>query len=375
MDQMSASGALQRGMRPEARFITLCLREPDAQTAGDLRAAADAVQDWESVLDTAGRHTLTGFVRRAVLREAIALPAPAERRLREAEYAGVQQVMRLDVELAGLLEALATEAVPLIVLKGPVLARTIYPRQTLRPYADIDLTVQEQHEARVVEALQARGFSETAYEAEEARRAHAGHVDEASAFHRMFWSADGQVLFEVHLDPLQLGLRATCEAGRWARARPVPTLPGALMLGPADQLVQLSVHAHRHGYSRLIWLKDLDLLLRAQGDRIDWDLVVDTARQEGVGASVWYSLHLAGLLLGAPVPREALAQLAPTRPVRALYDLIWPVRRIANLEGFNRRRAVQFHPAERWRGMLPSLVLMGRRRDRARAIARAVFHR
>jgi hypothetical protein len=375
MDAMSAAPPGHRGLRPEARFITLCLREPDETTPSELRAAALAVRDWPALLELARRHTLIGFVRRATIRESLVIPASVERHLREAEHASVQQVMQLDLALAGVLEGLAADAVTIIVLKGPVLSRTIYPRKSLRPYADVDLTVQEEHEARVADALQSQGFSETEYEAEEARREHAGHIEEASPFHRMFESADGQVLFEVHVDPLQLGLRTACEAARWERAEPVPGLPGALMLGPADQLVQLSVHAHKHGYSRLIWLKDLDLLLRTQADRIDWDLVVSTASEEGVDASVWYSLRLAERLLGSPFPAPVLARLAPNRPLRALYDLVWPVRRIANLEGFDRRRAVQFHPAERWRGMLPSLVLMGRRRERARAIARAIFHR
>jgi hypothetical protein len=40
-----------------------------------------------------------------------------------------------------------------------------------------------------------------------------------------------------------------------------------------------------------------------------------------------------------------------------------------------RRRAVQFLAADSWRGMLPNLVLMGRRGDRLRAIASAVLGR
>jgi hypothetical protein len=136
-----------------------------------------------------------------------------------------------------------------------------------------------------------------------------------------------------------------------------------------------AVHVHKHGFDRLIWLKDLDLLLRAHRDRLDWNLVTRVAREEGVQASVWYTLRLAGALLGAPVPRRPLARLRPNPLVRALYGLVWPSSRIADLHGHMRRRAVQFHAAESWRGMLPTLVLMGRRRDRARAIVRSVLRR
>jgi hypothetical protein len=140
------------------------------------------------------------------------------------------------------------------------------------------------------------------------------------------------------------------------------------MLGPEDQLVHLCVHAHKHGFSRLIWLKDIDLLLRTGGSGFDWDLAVDTARREGVQSSVWYGLRLASALLRTPAPRAQLERLHPGPLVRALYHLIWPVARIADLDGYMRRRGVQFHAAESWRGTLPSLVLMGRRRTRARAM-------
>lgn len=165
-----------------------------------------------------------------------------------------------------------------------------------------------------------------------------------------------------------------CEAERWARAAPLPGVPGALMLGLEDQVVQLSVHVNKHGFSRLIWLKDLDLLLRAHGPALDWALVEQQARREGVAASVWYTLELTRALLGCPLP-AAVGRLRPSWAMRGLYRATWPVRRIASLEGFLQRRAVQFFVSESLRGMLPSLVFMGRKGVRARMLALAVLRR
>jgi hypothetical protein len=130
---------------------------------------------------------------------------------------------------------------------------------------------------------------------------------------------------------------------------------------------------HKHGFNRLIWLKDLDLLLRAYQHQLDWDLVTSVARQEGVQASVWYTLYLTRMLLATPIPAGLLERLQPALPLRALYSQVWPARRIANLNMQMRRRAVQFHLAESWRGTLPSLLLMGRRLDRARSIVQTIF--
>lgn len=358
----------------EARFITLCVREREAVRAGEVRSAALAVRDWEAVVQMAARHRVAAFVQQAAAREAAELPAPARDALHLAALAALAHVMLLDRHLPRLAEMLAAAAVPAIVLKGPALVRAIYPSSALRPYADIDLTVQDRHEAAAAAVLAAAGFEEVPCGAGEAQRAHTGHVHEAADYHRMFMAEGGRVLVELHVDPLQLGLRPRCEQGRWQRAVPVPELPGLLMLCPEDQVVQLSVHAHKHGFDRLIWLKDLDLLLRAYGDTLDWALVARVARQEGVRASVWLGLRLARQLLGAPAPAAVLALLRPAPLVRVLYGLVWPTAQIADLGGKMRRRAVQFHAADSWRGMLPSLILQGRRQDRARAVLRAVLH-
>jgi hypothetical protein len=139
------------------------------------------------------------------------------------------------------------------------------------------------------------------------------------------------------------------------------------MLGPEDQVVQLAVHAQKHGFERLIWLKDIDLLLRAYDGRLDWTLIGRIAEREGVRGPVWYALAFARRMLATPVPPAVLNDIRPMSPVRVLYRLVWPPARIEALQGHMRRRAVQFHAADSLRGMAPALLLLGRRRDRATA--------
>jgi hypothetical protein len=182
-----------------------------------------------------------------------------------------------------------------------------------------------------------------------------------------------KAVIELHADPLQLGLRPACESDRWSRAEPLPCVDGALMLAPCDQVVHLAVHAHTHGYNRLIWLKDLDVLTRSPR-QIDWDLVVSTAFREGVESPVWYALSMTRQLLETPIPSDVLARLSPALPVRALYRRFWPFNQLARLQGRSHPRAVQFNP-DSLRGMLPSLVLLGRRGYRGRAVLDAILAR
>ena len=351
----------------EACFVKLCACEPDPLARGVLRAAATRVEDWGAVVRIAEQHRVTAFVRRALVREDLPIPAPAAHALRRAVATYQALAMLLDAELARTTSALATAGIPVIVLKGPVLARSIYPDAALRPYGDIDLTVQEGDDTAAAATLRSLGYQEIPCGHEEARRARAWDISQGAAFHRMFIAETGGVQIDLHVDPLQLGLKPLCEAERWRRALPLPWLPNALTLCAEDQVVHLTVHAHKHGFNRLIWLKDLDLLLRSHGDRLDWHLIRSVARKEGVQASVWYSLHLARMIVNAPVPSLVLRELRPAPLVRWLYGAVWPPEQIAGLNGHMRRRAVQFLGADSTRGTLPSLILMGRRRTRASA--------
>ena len=354
----------------EARFVTLVTMESDVTTVDEIRRAAAQVRDWAVVVDLANRHGVAAFVRQSVGRAGVPLPPGVDGALREAWVRGVAHVMSLNAELDRVTQAFVDRGIPVIVLKGPALARTIYPAPTLRPYGDVDLTVHDDDQERAAAALISAGFYEVPYQPEIARLAHADHGAE-EAFHRTFVKEPQGLLVELHVDPLQLGLKPACEAGRWERAVPIPDLPGALMLGPEDQVVQLAVHAHKHAFGRLIWLKDLDLLLR-RSEPLDWGLVRGVAQREGVTASVWYAFRVASSLLAFDMPAEA-RRMRPALPLRMAYELLWPEERLANLTGRTRWRTVQFRVADSWRGMLPTLVLMGRRRDRARALARAIL--
>lgn len=361
-------------IQPAARFVVLCTREPDAVTPAELRQAAERVDDWTAVGEIAERHGVTAFVRPAATRADVVLPEALRGVLQSASAAALARSLQLATDLEHIAVVLAAASRPVLVLKGPVLARVLYANPVFRPFTDLDLVVQAGDEAAVAAQLGELGYAEESFVAQDWWRAHGHHVHEGAAFHRTF-VADRQRLVELHADPLQLGIRPMCEAARWARARPVPHVPGALMLGPEDQLVQLSVHLHKHGFSRLIWLKDLDLLLRRWGGDLDWELVESVARAEGVTTSIWHSLGLAAEVLQAPIPTARLARFRPPLWSRALDQLVWPTLRSAALQGTMRRRAVQFDAAESWRGMLPGLVLMGRRRDRARALLHSLLAR
>jgi hypothetical protein len=71
-------------------------------------------------------------------------------------FALTTEVDELTAEVAG---ALGGDGIETIVLKGPVLAKWLYPGE-VRPYADSDLMVAPENRVRAVRALERLGFSE-----------------------------------------------------------------------------------------------------------------------------------------------------------------------------------------------------------------------
>jgi hypothetical protein len=86
------------------------------------------------------------------------------------------------------------------------------------------------------------------------------------------------------------------------------------MLAPHHQILHLCVHLHTHGYGRLIWFKDLDLLIRQRGHEIDWPQVYALAHAEGAELSPAGSAgrRTESARDGAP-PRQARAAARQSR--------------------------------------------------------------
>lgn len=279
--------------------------------------------------------------------------------------------LQLEHELGALLATLDQHSVPSILLKGPAVAVRYYPRPELRPYGDIDLLVRDADEECAHEILESRGFELTG----------GGHDDplhhDHAKFQSIFQRRDGCVV-EIHRDHLQIGLRPLSLDEVWHRAQPAPGGLAARVLDDHDQFVLLAVHLQRHNFERLVWFKDLDLMVRRVA--FDWRRIESIARVEGCLSSVGYVLSLLADVLGTPLPEGARAIVAK----RGLFDrasqaLLWPRSRVLSLEPHRQwrlRRAVQFAPETGvLRGGLPSLLTWGRRGAKARVLFAAITHR
>jgi hypothetical protein len=247
-----------RAWNDAERFLLRAIRG-DAAWPTDVATAA--------VLDEAAFHGVLPLLFHAV-RDARAWaewPRPAQITLADAarHHAAVELADRREV--THVLDALAGHGIPALLLKGAVLAHTLYPEPWLRARADTDLLIPEARRQAVFDLLEQQGY----------RRAESAGGEFASA--EASFGRDGAALpLDVHWrisnSPLLAPMFDFDEMS--ARAVPVAALgPHARGLGLVDAALLAATHRAAHHQSplyvdgrarrgdRLIWLHDLHLLV------------------------------------------------------------------------------------------------------------------
>ncbi|MEI9942476.1 MAG: nucleotidyltransferase family protein [Pseudomonadota bacterium] len=336
--------------------------------------ALDSPELWPVVVDLAVKHNVAPLLFEALSRTPeLALP----KGIREGLWAQVlrSSATRLlcETTLADVIGILRARGVEVIVLKGPTVAHSLYPRPELRMYHDLDVLCRVTDYPALHAAFSASGY--TSAGTLEARGSHDKLVDKPSPSEshsvRGFYDRSGDMKIEVHFDALQLGLLDKNEQTFWRRSGTLDVGGVEIrMLAPEHQFLHLALHAHRHCYSRLSWLIELDLLVRREFTRMDWDLLIQTARDEGVGTAIRHALVTLQAVLDTPWP----ALPAPTLEERCLgacYRALWPIQKTRSLNSHESHRLLHFLPDDADpRNVLYGLVLMGRRREKLHALLR-----
>lgn len=321
----------------------------------------------KEVARLAERHRVTPWLYAALSADQANAPPPEQLSLLQAIT--VERTVRTLAQyasLATLLAELGDRAIDTVVLKGPAIADRYYPDPALRPYGDVDLLLHSEDVAVAADLLLDAGY-------EEKIGGHDPLHPQHGVFQRMFFHPARQLVVELHVDHFQVGLRPVGIDDLWTRSVEV-SFEGmqTRALEPNDLFVYLCVHLHRHGFDRLIWFKDLDLMMRRE--QLDWDVITARAAEEGYRDSVAYTIELTSVVLRTPLPAGARAIVeAQPRLSRWLQRLVWRPQRILDLRPRPRRRlqkGLQFS-TERGlvRGGLPSLLFSGRRADRMRVLA------
>ena len=233
-----------------------------------------------------------------------------ETELRESSARG----LHLAGELARLMGVFQNAGIKAAPYKGPVLAAEAYGNLALRGYCDLDVLIDRNDLEKAEKALLRESYtSELTLEGRE-REAWLNENCELNLN-----SADGLCHVELHWAPLPPRFGTTFDLkGILGRLRTVSVSGKAIpSLAPEDMLLVLCAHGFKHFWTRLFWIADLALLLRAHPN-LDWSVAFERAGQWRCRRMLLLGVELARRLLNTPVPEMALKKIEADSAVSRL---------------------------------------------------------
>jgi len=221
-----------------------------------LRGQADrrevALSEWQRAFRIAEEENVLPLFLQRLRQSAISIPDPVQDDLSRNESEAARTSFWWTSELKGILQALALEAIPVIPLKGPMLADRIYGGVNLRSSRDLDLLVHPQDIPAASSVLEKLEF---------AKASRVGH--------HTHWLR-GTTLVELHHDVGNPRVFDFDTALAWKRAKPREFLGQPVwQFASSDELLFLCIHSARHQFEYLSHVIDVALALNSLTPEID----------------------------------------------------------------------------------------------------------
>ncbi len=212
---------------------------------------------------------------------------------------------------------LKDQDIPVLLQRGPVMAKVFFPEPFLRFCRDVDVIVLIQDLEKAESALRELGFK--------ARE------------NRSYWlrkgeipMTDGRTVVELHWQVYPaLTPMPDAESTVWEKTRLIE-LEGTPIQMPAPEHLLLSACIHlacEHWMDRLVRLVDIRQILHHTSSDFDWDWFLNKVLASGMQLPVGHVLSMAQQLVAAAVPRHVLKKLSAESLLEKMaYGLIGPRR-------------------------------------------------
>jgi hypothetical protein len=281
----------------EAARVSGVPRREEAEPLGSILARP---LDWQLVLLLAEREKAVGRLHRVLSRDhSDRLPPQVMDHLGRLAQVESFRAMVLEQRLESLLDALEEADIPVLLLKGAAMARTIYPSFADRPMGDLDLLVLPSHAQQARSVAESKGWSVADGVPEES------FPDEVHQ--HLPPMSDGTAL-NLGLD-LHTRLSGTWEPrgfgppDLWSRARTASGRRLAMVPDPVDLLIHVCTHyAWSHMLAFGSWKAFRDVAVLLESEAWDRTQALDRIRQARVENMVWWTLEMSRAFAGVPSP-------------------------------------------------------------------------
>ncbi|HKG62008.1 MAG TPA: nucleotidyltransferase family protein [Pyrinomonadaceae bacterium] len=256
--------------------------------------------DWEYLFQLARRHSIVPLVYVQLQEHASDLvPQQFLSKLKKHYFENSARNTLLTAELCRLINLFRDEGIEAIPYKGPVLALFAYGNISLRRFVDLDVIVKKSDVLKARDILLTSGYTPSK----------SLSLDQQEMLlrtqHNMQFSRDHhRLIIELHWEVAPHLFASTVNGERLWQNLITLNLDGTPVktFSAEDLLFSLCVHGSRHLWERLGWICDIAELVARQP--LNWPALLERAAVADTERMFLLGVHLAQLLLDAPVPAE-----------------------------------------------------------------------
>ena len=304
------------------RLLLVCSRvslcEEDYERVGML---ASGPIDWETFITLVDRHRVIPKVYRNLKGlKGNGVPEQIRRSLQNRFEGNIRRSLALTAELVRLVKLLKRNGIPVLPLKGPVLALQVYGDLCMRHAGDLDLLVAPEHIRQAQQLIRQEGYRSMRPDFSLSPRQQKVYTRQQKDF--VYYRDDRQIIVELHwrwnsnpyLFPLDMDYV-------WEHGQTIAIAGTQLAtLAIEDLLLYLCTHGSIHGWFRLFWLCDVAELLR-MNKSLDWAQMMESASELNGQRPLAQALVLSNLLLESPLPNLFQSYLERDRVLQSLINM------------------------------------------------------
>jgi Uncharacterised nucleotidyltransferase len=334
-------------------LAALCTTAWSSQAGGRSERLFQSGVNWEKLLGMAELHGLTPLLLEHVEVSPEHVPAENLDALRSTYRQNAYRALWFAHELGRILESLYSAGIEALAHKGPALSVKLYGDVTRRQFHDLDLLIGASDVSRATSVLDGMGY-ECGVDLDPLEEK--AHLE--SGYERVFHSSHGKNLLELqwrilpHFYAIDFDMKQL-----FARSQEIKIGSQVCkMISDEDLLLALCVHAAKHVWTQMSWLRDITQLAKIRD--LDWGFIEREAERLGIRRIVAVNFWLADRLFGCGLP----ACFERWRDGEATFALTTEISEIMQAGGpYQTESFAYFHLMMR---------LRERRRDRARLLWR-----
>jgi hypothetical protein len=302
----SIEGPTHAGLPAEAALLLATAGGPAMDDA--IRSLAASVVDWTRFLQIAAQERSEAIVAQRFKALDVMLPAAVDKELKVTALRADLRMARLTQRLEETLKAFKAAGIPLLLLKGAGLGKTVYGFVPRRPMLDLDLLIPPDRRQEAVAVALNTGWATTQL---------SQYQDFYSEHHHLPPLVDkrsGQFNLELHTGLMPAGHPFNWQIEQlWDRAT---LLPGGLARVPAvnDLLLHNALHfswSHVARFGPWRSFRDIETLHGS----VNWSDFVAECRTRRASSAAYWALYLARLHAGVAIPAQVERDLQPPLPL------------------------------------------------------------